>query len=149
MNDTAEAIKPDLRIFKDDETIHWREDIQARAGRIFGVYLFDANRHVHCCELTPSYELHYVGPTWSGGTAQDDDRESERLFDDIMEGSRDSEPVTYRHTYTVRAAGLESREMTDEEWSKLLANYDGDAEAAYEAALEGEMEYLRCNGWVY
>jgi hypothetical protein len=60
MSDTAEAQKilPHFKIVVLDETEYWREEIVAKAGKIYGAYLFDANRHVNCCELTPSYELY-------------------------------------------------------------------------------------------
>src|SRR5687768_6276956 len=64
MTSTDQVIKPDFRVYRMDVTEYWNEDIQARAGRLFAVYLFDANRHVHACELTASYEMRYLGPTW-------------------------------------------------------------------------------------
>ena len=34
---------------------------EADAGRIAGLYLYDVRRHVFCCEMPPSYEMHLVG----------------------------------------------------------------------------------------
>lgn len=51
-------MKPHFKIVVRNETMYWSEEIQKKAGgAIYRAYLFDANRHVHCCELTPSYEL--------------------------------------------------------------------------------------------
>jgi len=51
------------------------------------------NRHVHCCELTPSFEMHYLGPTWTGSIEDDEARQS--LFEDILEGDAEADLVRY------------------------------------------------------
>lgn len=48
----------DLRLVVFDHTVYYREDIQAEAGKIFQVYVYDANRVTNCCEIRPSYELY-------------------------------------------------------------------------------------------
>lgn len=55
-------IRPDWWLVRLDITAHvtmsllWTSAVES-----FGeVYLFDRNRHVRCCELTPSYEMHPV-----------------------------------------------------------------------------------------
>jgi hypothetical protein len=116
---TIEAIKPDFRVFKTETTRYWRKDIRRKAGKLFAVYLFDANRHVHACELTPSYEMHYVGPTWTNSVG-------DRMSETIREGDADTDLVSYYH----------------------VRGIDGDHDAAYAEALETEMEHLRCNGWI-
>jgi hypothetical protein len=138
---TIEAIKPDFRVFKTETTRYWRKDIRRKAGKLFAVYLFDANRHVHACELTPSYEMHYVGPTWTNSVG-------DRMSETIREGDADTDLVSYYHVRGIDAAKLEARSMTDEAWAKLLDYHDGDHDAAYAEALETEMEHLRCNGWI-
>ncbi|MHB9130368.1 MAG: hypothetical protein ACYDBB_04655 [Armatimonadota bacterium] len=51
-------MRPDLRLAYLDETEHWAEEIVRSAGRIAGIYVYDARLRVHCCEITASYELH-------------------------------------------------------------------------------------------
>lgn len=47
-----------------DETQYWTEEIVRRAGgQIWATYLFDASRHIHCCEITPSYWLSHLYST--------------------------------------------------------------------------------------
>ena len=48
-------IKP--RVVLIDETEYWDEELVRQAGKIYGVFLFDVNKKVHCCEATPSREL--------------------------------------------------------------------------------------------
>src|SRR5947199_10539316 len=58
--DIEATVKPRWCVLKNDETANWCEDIVGRAKRIYGVYLFDRNAHVHCAEFTPSYECYFV-----------------------------------------------------------------------------------------
>lgn len=47
-----------------DETRYWDKSLVSKLGqngKIVAVYAFDANCQVHCCELTPSYELFFLG----------------------------------------------------------------------------------------
>ena len=81
-------------VIKLDETDRWPENIQAPAGRIFGVYLVDLSKHVHCCELTPSYELNWIENQYTD--SPEDETESERLYDAIRGVS--SPLVEYFHT---------------------------------------------------
>ena len=52
-------MKTNLKYVEIDETQYWKEDFLERIGakKVTAVYVFDANRRVHCCELTPSYEM--------------------------------------------------------------------------------------------
>jgi hypothetical protein len=66
-----------------------------------GIYVYDQNRRLHCCEFTPSYECHFVGSA-SVNTDLDDDA-AERLEDEIREGDRATEPVKYIHCHEIDA----------------------------------------------
>ena len=88
MNETK--VKPNFHCLKLDETEHWAPHIVERANRIFGLYIFDINKHVHCCELTASYECIFVRSECEGELSDD-------LFDEIMEGDAQSDSVSYFH----------------------------------------------------
>lgn len=86
-----------------DETEYWyfsRDDFTL-PDRVYGVYIYDPEKHVHCCELTPSYELLWVYNTYICFD-QRNDEEREAIVDSIVLGAQ-SEPVTYMHTYDVDA----------------------------------------------
>ncbi len=93
--------KPRFCLLKLDETRHWADDMAARAVRIFGLYVYDQNRRVHCCEFTPSYECLFVGS--AGGNTDLDDDAAERLDDEIREGDLGTEPVRYIHCREIDA----------------------------------------------
>ena len=139
-------MKPDFRIYKQETTEHWSEDIRSRAARLFGVYLFDVNRHVHCCELTPSFEMNYLGPTWTGSIEDDEARQS--LFEDILEGDAETDLVRYVHVGSVKVDECEEIGTSDESWARFLEEAGGDEEEAYNLALDKWSEYCRGNGWV-
>lgn len=49
---------PDFRVVQIEETKHWLDpEIVQDAGRIWGVWIFDAGRGVHACSMHASYEL--------------------------------------------------------------------------------------------
>lgn len=54
-------MRPKLRLAYFDETEYWAEDIVSHAGRVAGLYVYDANLRVFCCEMTPSREMHLAG----------------------------------------------------------------------------------------
>jgi len=47
-------------VFKIDESEYWElPEYKEEIKRIIGVYVYDPNFKVHCCEITPSYECHF------------------------------------------------------------------------------------------
>jgi len=73
---------PDMWVVKFDETKYWSDDIRDRATRIFGVYVFDRRKHVHCCSFEATYELHFMGTDWDERPDLTDE-EREELFEAI------------------------------------------------------------------
>ena len=94
-------IKPRFNLLRLDETQVWAEEVVRRARQVFGLYVFDQNRRVHCCEFTPSYECLFVSSA-IGNTDLDDDA-AERLDRDIREGDLGTEPVKYIHCHEIEA----------------------------------------------
>jgi hypothetical protein len=85
---------PDMWIVKIDETNHWAASIQSKVQRIFGVYCFDRRQHTHCCSLTPSYWLTFLGSQWSPNSELNDEQ-CEELAGQIQEGERGGEYDSY------------------------------------------------------
>ena len=120
-----------------DETRYWSEDIVAKAGRLYGIYLYDANRHVYCCEITPSYELELIETVWTHNT------QNERLQMDVLEGDAQNEKVCYYHCSGVN--------HWDDKWKQTLTNHDveyeevDDTGKVWDQLRDDMMEYLRGN----
>lgn len=80
---------PDLWLVKIDETGYWADSVRERVKRIFGVYVFDRRRYVHCCSCEATYECHFMGSQWESDT------DDESLWEDIHEGDAQCEQVSY------------------------------------------------------
>jgi len=124
-------IKP--RVIVVDETQYWDARLVEGAGRIFGVYLYDANRRVCCCELTASYELYALEPAiMNYDTCSEADR------DEIHEAfGQYTEPVHYVHCYQVDDA------LTFPQPTQRCKKDD------YDEAWEAIVEHYKCNSPYY
>ena len=96
-------IAPNFKVCKFDETSNWREDIAKRAGKIYGVYFYDASRQTRCCEITPSYELHFIGSVIEGELDSEDEVWKDKLYNDIQEGDNFAELASYKHCHVIDA----------------------------------------------
>lgn len=92
-----------ISILKIDETEYWSDEIKNRVKRIFGVYVFDPNWRVHCCEFTPSYELYRLESQVEFHENTPDD-EVVMLEDEVREAERFDDPVVYVHCHTIDRA---------------------------------------------
>lgn len=148
MKTTEEIIVPELRILRLEETEHWSEDMKERCGRIWSVWVFDLNRHVHICSFDRYHECHYVGHTWS--KPQDTEEQSQDLFEDMLEATREENLVDYFLVGQVKPDECKViSSPTEEEWVTLLGDHDGDREAALEGLIEDAVEYCSANGYAW
>lgn len=115
-----------------DETHCWDNGIVARAGRVFGVYLFDANRQVNCCEITPSYELHPVADY----PLIDLDRTDDRALEDELREAGPSD-IIYIHCNNLDRMRAECFHDFGEE--------EIPSDETWEDALERQLDYARSN----
>ena len=143
---------PDWRILIRDETQYWTDELVKRCGgKIKGAYFFDANRHVHCCEFTPSFELERL-KSIPEQQYPDDEQIMESLESELSEEDikSDSGSCTYIHVSDI---DLESDsiipvwKMTELEWQTLLEDADGDSEKAHDVAMDVCLEYINANGF--
>jgi hypothetical protein len=118
-----------------EETSHWNADIVARAGRLFGIYLLDANRQTHCCELTPSYEVYFIE------TVHEKFHGEGGVHDEILE----ADLTEYSHYFNCRVI-----DRMAAKWFVTFPihdiNYETDEE--WEADREEMLEMLRGNQYV-
>jgi len=100
MNDAEIQVKPRFALVKIDETEYWSPDIQEKVGRIFGVYIVDLSCRTFCCEVTPSYSLHFVESQWVAEISED---EIEAFQDEIYLHDDPQGSIYYFHCHTVDA----------------------------------------------
>ncbi len=125
-----------------DETGYWVQSVTNRAGKIFAVYVYDDELGVHCCEGTPSHELHFVGSFFTASI--DDDEAREQLCSDIMDGNREQSLVEYVHCWRIRGMD-EIKWCGSDEKPGTFAIEPGDPEESDKEQIESAMEWLRGN----
>jgi len=127
-------IKMNLRAIKLDETTYWviPDWMKPFVDKIYGIYIYDMDKTVHCCSLTPCYELVFIKYDY---TIKDGIEVSDVLLekaDDYVYGG-DSEDVSYMNQ------------------SKVPTGMDinGDIPDDYEPSIQAIQEYgsdLSSNG---
>ena len=58
--DEKREVLPDFYAVKLDETENWRDDIQEKAGKIWGVYFYDKAEVTHLASIQGSYYLYWL-----------------------------------------------------------------------------------------
>ena len=97
--DGEKEIKPRFVAVRINETKHWSDDIKAQVKAIHAHYVFDENTVTHCCEITPSYWLRWVG--FDIETEDPHAEISEELHDAVAEGFHSAENSGYYHCRTI------------------------------------------------
>ena len=167
---TTKISLPQFFIFLNNETDCWHDDdlVQRCGGSIKGAYFFNANRHVFCCEMTPSYEMESLGSVAGNPTPYPEpvvqlsllpdippldyqcehEREIDRIDMDLMNGDRGSDSVSYFHVSDIDLGNcIDVWKFNDHEWQELLAEAEGDEERAYEMAVDAVREHIQQNGY--
>jgi hypothetical protein len=101
---------PDTCIVKVPEREYWSDDVQAMTKRLFGVYALDRRQHFHLCEFCASYELWFIESQYEevDGVVENEHKRDE-LHEMILEGDRDTEPVSYMHVKEIEPMFLRGR----------------------------------------
>ena len=142
-------MKPLIRLLYVDETDDFTDEaLKTAAERIYGLYLYDVHLHVHCCEITPSYEMTFVGfqtKAWIPDALQ------MNLLDCAAVQLCDA-PVCYRHCWWVdsmprhRLQTMARQTVPVEKRAVALLGTSPTGVDRNEA-IEGWREYLSCNGY--
>lgn len=153
----------EICIAKFDETEHWTDpELRRIAGSIFTVYLYNPKLVVHCCELTPSRELDFVGFVISGTSEfrELSEERREAIYDQLREACRDAPSVIYVHARDIDKLPTLERSTDIAPGSVSLGDFDGgeyrgsDAhpddwtQEQMDAALEAARESIMGNGYV-
>lgn len=150
-----------------DATRSYSEDLVKRSGgRIFDVYLFDANLHVHCCSITPSYEMQYVDSV--SAKFPDDEQDRDNLNEDLRGANLCTDPYSYYDVtgwlrantkeeseypevwdgstpFLLRVYRKETDKIVAGDWKTLLDDHDDDRRAAHRAFMEVTREDIDGN----
>lgn len=119
--------------FLSDITTHWNipEELKPWVEKVCSVYVFNPRLHVHCCELTPSFECYWISDE-AFLNPDTPDNLREKILDFVMEGSCETPEVSYFHTGDI----------------ERLAKIDGHAYRKLGrgwGTIEEVIEHARCN----
>jgi len=130
-------IKPNFRVVKIDETKYYTDpELVKAAGKIYAVFIYDSNRQVFLCELTPSYEFHYVESTTEESL-------SDEHYDNLMEANRHRESSEYHHTAFAATIPAEHTQPFSQDWEPEEEQYATDE--AYNELVEDLIGDERAN----
>lgn len=137
-----QQIFPSIHIALLEETHNWSEAIQQQAGRLFGVYLFDRRRHVHACEFTPSYELHFLKTIYTAEFPEtvQGERERDALEMEIMQGDRDTPLVCYVHTHVIDGLPTISLAKWSAQYYRQIRDEYDDSEELHDAVMDAMLQ---------
>lgn len=94
---------PEIWVVKIDEREYWCDpDVLANCPRIYGVYVFDRNKHIHICSTEASYELTFLGSDYTEVEAiADDDYRRDEINSKILNGDAQCEEFSYWGKYDI------------------------------------------------
>ena len=130
--------KPDYHWIKFDETKHWNKEFLTWVGpdtKIIATYVFDHNRAVNCSELTPSYELHWVG-TVAKTSRELTDGEREEIEEKVTCSELDRDGISYHH-----CRGIDNSKTNPSRPIRQFVDCDEDTK------IEEVIEYYQGNPW--
>jgi hypothetical protein len=137
MIDAAKSVaKKDYHWIKIDQTKQWNSKFVATIGkdaRIIATFVFDHNSATHCCELTPSYELHLAGTEFT--TSRElSDAEREEIEDRVRVGESECDDVEYHHCSSI----------DDKKRSSPVRQF---VDCADDVTIAEVVEYYQANPW--
>lgn len=155
---------PDFWLVKIDESEYWTDSIRQRVKRVWSVYLLDASRHTHLCELAPSYWLEFV-ESYPEHLPETDESERDKLSETIAEeaamcsdqdmyvhvsdftdSSKNKQPLNRlprKRKYHISRKGKRDEELAYQKDARKLGEQELDYE--YSNLLDSIREYVRSN----
>jgi len=134
-------MKTKFKIVIYDEIYYWSDDIKKVCSNIFTVYLYDKSVITHCCEITPSYELHplYYVPVFKNGECCNHPDNMDWV--EIIDREFINEQIIYVHCSDVER-NTSGKNINISYLNKSVKNRDSDR---YQDVLTEACDYLNCN----
>lgn len=124
------SVKPVFKVCRIDETKYYtNEELIKKAGKIWAVFIYDSAAYTRCCEITPSYELHYVYSTTEHHLTDEDDEL-------LTEANIHRELVEYNHVHNIEAFSEDDNVLFSNEDEDTYENEDD-----YEERVKEVIEY--------
>lgn len=137
-------IKPDYHWIRFDNTKHWNAMFLVEIGpdaKIISTYVFNHNSATHCCELTPSYELHLAGTEFKTSREMSD-AERDEIDEKINGAIGESDLIEYHHCSTID--GYREKGVDIPGKSKPIRQFVG---CDNDVTIDEVREYYLANPW--
>lgn len=123
-------MKTRFKLIRLDDTANWNiADIEKHYGKIYCVYLYDANQVTNCCEITPSYLLFplYSYAEKEISEAQQDVIDENNIYsDDMYVHCKDIDSVKDKTEHiSCNRYGVNGSYSTDEKHEELMEQATG------------------------
>jgi len=147
MTETQVLPNPSIVQITEDFDKGWLET--NKIDRVMGQYAYDAAKHVHCCEVTPSYELTFIRyePVYVEG--YEPDEETRERIEDELRGASPDDGVIYRHVRSIdrieevaELSDIPSGKAWRMTWNKEEERHDREDS---DEQVEDVREYFACN----
>lgn len=129
------SVTPEIYVVKIDETQYWREDIQEKAGKIYGIYLVDKSVETHLAELKASWYLYWL---YNEVEIADKFEDEDELFEIENQGNSDED-----NKYVHVGSTFEAEHKANIDEKDLLEAMDGEEE--YNEFIERQIDYFKGN----
>jgi hypothetical protein len=138
------TLRPDFHLVVEPHNLeYWNiPEYRDKIASIETVWLFDRNVHVHCAELTPSYEMWPVETRVNLKVAFADEEELRNDIEDIVHSNSDYD-IGYQHVHDVEA-WLKNPQMRHKRLGDIGDGVSYEEES-YEEQRDAAIERCRCN----
>jgi hypothetical protein len=128
-------VKPVFKVVKIEETRHYTgKDFVKKAGKIWAVFLYNFASQTYCCEITPSYELNYLGSVT-------ENRLTDEQQEYLLEANAHREVIEYHHVATIDK--LPDADNVAKPWDITEEDYEDDD--AYDELFEEVLDHEQGN----
>ncbi len=139
------AVRLDVTEFCDADWLR-----EKKIAKVFELHVYNERRLVHCCSLTPSYELRFVAHQWVWDQTFDStDPANERFVEEVAEefGEMDGKQDLYRYMDlpTIDHIPFNRRARYGHRQRFLVLGVADCKGMDHDEAEEKAWEYLRCN----
>jgi hypothetical protein len=137
--------KPKFCSVRINETEHFKDwsEKYTFGGKIYGVYIYDANEQTYCCEMTPSYCLYPIGYTleWDVMDLEEMAANSGISTDDL----EDVENMADKNVTYIHCGSIDRLPDTDKVLQVDYALYPDEWDETYRYLLDKAQEDYRGN----
>jgi hypothetical protein len=141
---------PEIWALLVDVTEYWDPKVVQYTGRIFDVYIYDANTVTHLCSFRPYYACYFI-ETWTDATWSELPYAIRRAVEESEQNDRADNPVRYFDTHGVDTAEgtaalklpngrMGKRQLAGWDWDTIIRQNNNDYDRVMDDVVATVME---------